>query len=246
MGQQQRKMRRRGTSRGRAHRSRSAPRLVRSRARLTGAALRLVGFGARRCAELRASSLLSFLIVGGGPTGVETAAAIAELARSVLDRDYHWARANDVRVLVRERGPRVLPSFRPELAEHALARLGALGVHVRTQANVDSAEPWGVRLCSGERPRTRPPFAYVDKGHIHEHARPWPSDRTVLAQAAGGGRRLVGMAARPHPLPRRFRQPRASTADVGCGLHRVRSRRARDHRREGVPLTAAASEALQA
>jgi len=99
------------------------------------------------------AQLLSFLIVGGGPTGVETAAAIAELARSALGRDYHWARANDVRVLVIERGPRLLPSFRPELAEHALARLGAVGVHVRTQTNVDSVEPWGVCLRSGERLR---------------------------------------------------------------------------------------------
>jgi NADH dehydrogenase len=99
------------------------------------------------------AQLLSFLIVGGGPTGVETAAAIAELARSALGRDYHWARANDVRVLVLERGPRLLPSFRPGLAEHALARLGALGVYVRTQTIVDTVEPWGVCLRSGERLR---------------------------------------------------------------------------------------------
>jgi len=109
-------------------------------------------------AELEADAnkraqLLSFLIVGGGPTGVETAAAIAELARSVLARDYHWARASDVRVLVLERGPRLLPGIRPELAARALARLAALGVHVRTQTIVDSVEPWGVCLRSGERLR---------------------------------------------------------------------------------------------
>lgn len=99
------------------------------------------------------AQLLSFLIVGGGPTGVETAAAIAELARSTLQRDYHWARPNDVRVLVLERGPRLLPDLYPELAEHALARLAALGVHVRTQTVVESVEPWGVCLRSGERLR---------------------------------------------------------------------------------------------
>jgi NADH dehydrogenase len=99
------------------------------------------------------AQILSFLIVGGGPTGVETAAAIAELARSVLERDYHWARASDVRVLVIERGPRLLPSFRPELTERALAQLAALGVHVRMQTNVESVEPWGVCLRSGERLR---------------------------------------------------------------------------------------------
>jgi NADH dehydrogenase len=99
------------------------------------------------------AQVLSFVIVGGGPSGVETAAAIAELARSVLERDYHWARASDVRVLVIERGPRLLPSFCPELAERAVARLAALGVHVRTQTIVESVEPWGVCLRSGERLR---------------------------------------------------------------------------------------------
>jgi NADH dehydrogenase len=93
------------------------------------------------------------LVVGGGPTGVELAAALAELARSVLERDFHWARANDVRVLVVERGPRLLAALSPELAERAVERLAALGVHVRTQTVVDEVERWGVRLRSGERLR---------------------------------------------------------------------------------------------
>lgn len=99
------------------------------------------------------AQLLSFLIVGGGSTGVEMAAAIAELARSALKRDYHWARANDVRVVVVERGPRLLPAFSPELSVQAVERLAALGVHVRTQTAVEDVEPWGVLLRSGERLR---------------------------------------------------------------------------------------------
>jgi NADH dehydrogenase len=99
------------------------------------------------------AQFLSFLVVGGGPTGVEIAAAIAELARSVLERDFRWAQPSDVRVLVIERGPRILAGLTPALAERAVARLAALGVHVRTQTNVESVEPWGVRLRSGERLR---------------------------------------------------------------------------------------------
>lgn len=101
----------------------------------------------------RRAQLLSFLIVGGGPTGVEMAAAIAELARAALKRDYHWARPNDVRVVVVERGARLLPALSPELSEQAVERLAALGVHVRTQTIVAEVEPWGVLLRSGERLR---------------------------------------------------------------------------------------------
>ena len=103
-------------------------------------------------ANVRAQ-LLSFLIVGGGPSGVELAAAVAQLAQSTLARDYHWARPEDARVLVLERGPRLLPTFAPELAEYALRQLGELGVHVRTGTIVAKVEPWGVRLRSGERLR---------------------------------------------------------------------------------------------
>ena len=97
------------------------------------------------------AQLLSFLIVGGGPTGVELAAAIAELARTVLKRDFHWARANDVHVLLVERGPRLLAAWSPELAAEAVERLAALGVFVRTQTIVEEVQPWGVTLRSGER-----------------------------------------------------------------------------------------------
>ena len=79
------------------------------------------------------AQLLSFLIVGGGPTGVELAAAVAELARTVLKRDFHWARANDVHVLLVERGPRLLASWSPELAAEAVERLAALGNHFHQQ-----------------------------------------------------------------------------------------------------------------
>jgi NADH dehydrogenase len=58
-----------------------------------------------------------------------------------------------VRVLVLERGQRILSAYAPELADYAVGQLGELGVHVRTSTIVETVEPWGVTLRSGERLR---------------------------------------------------------------------------------------------
>jgi NADH dehydrogenase len=96
------------------------------------------------------AQLLSFVVIGGGPTGVEVAGAIAELARFALDRDFRVARPYEARVLLIEAGPRVLPAFAPELAEKTVLQLAELGVHVRTGTMVDAIGPRGVRLQTGE------------------------------------------------------------------------------------------------
>ena len=85
-------------------------------------------------AEDRAA-LLTFLIVGGGPTGVELAGAIAELARSVAC-DFRHIDATSARVVLVEAGPRVLSTFHPELSERARRDLEDLGVEVRTNGRV--------------------------------------------------------------------------------------------------------------
>ena len=81
-------------------------------------------------AEERAA-LLTFLIVGGGPTGVELAGAIAELARSVA-RDFRHIDATSARVVLVEAGERVLSPFHPDLSARARRDLDELGVEVRT------------------------------------------------------------------------------------------------------------------
>ena len=96
------------------------------------------------------AQLLSFVVIGGGPTGVEVAGAIAELARFALDRDFRVAKPYEARVLLIEAGPRVLPAFAPELAEKTVLQLAELGVHVRTGTMVDAIGPRGVRLQTGE------------------------------------------------------------------------------------------------
>ena len=100
-------------------------------------------------AEKRAQ-LLSFVIIGGGPTGVELAGAVAELARYALSRDFRLAHPNEARVLLIEAGPRLLPAFDPELSEKTVMQLAELGVHVRTGTMVEGIGPHGVKLRTGE------------------------------------------------------------------------------------------------
>jgi len=74
---------------------------------------------------------LSFIIVGGGPTGVELAGAIKELAVDVIPRDFKVADTRRARVILVEAGPRLLPAFHPASSARALQQLQELGVEVR-------------------------------------------------------------------------------------------------------------------
>jgi NADH:ubiquinone reductase (H+-translocating) len=94
--------------------------------------------------------LLSFVVIGAGPTGVELAGSIAELSRFVLSRDFRTARPSEARVLLIEGGPRVLPTFDPSLSERTVMQLSELGVHVRTGTVVEDIHDRGVRLRGGE------------------------------------------------------------------------------------------------
>jgi len=94
--------------------------------------------------------LLSFVVIGGGPTGVEMAGAIAELGRYVLSRDFRRVRPSETRVLLIEGGARVLSTFHEELSEKTVVQLSELGVQVRTGTVVESIDVNGVKLRSGE------------------------------------------------------------------------------------------------
>jgi NADH dehydrogenase len=89
---------------------------------------------------------LRFVVVGGGPTGVEMAGAIAELARFTLDQEYRRFRPADTRVLLVEAGKRVLPSFSDRLSASARRQLERLGVEVRCGSPVTGMGPDGVAL----------------------------------------------------------------------------------------------------
>lgn len=94
----------------------------------------------------RRKELLTFVVVGGGPTGVELAGSIAELARFVLSRDFRTIEPEAAEILLLEGGNKILASFTPDLAESALRQLTALGVTVRTGAQVTGIDDSGVQL----------------------------------------------------------------------------------------------------
>jgi NADH:ubiquinone reductase (H+-translocating) len=91
--------------------------------------------------------LLNFVVVGGGPTGVEMAGAIAELAKRALAMDFRSIDPRCARIILVEAGPRLLPSFDPSLSEAARRSLEQLGVEVRLGATVTDCDCQGVSLA---------------------------------------------------------------------------------------------------
>jgi NADH dehydrogenase len=94
----------------------------------------------------RKQALLTFVIVGGGPTGVELAGAIGEMSRFTLARDFRQIDPKLTRVILIEAGPRILPAFSDALASRAVRDLEALGVQVRTRSPVTSIDAGGVEI----------------------------------------------------------------------------------------------------
>jgi NADH dehydrogenase len=92
------------------------------------------------------AAYLTFIIVGAGPTGVELAGAIKELAVDVIPRDFRVADTRRARVILIEAGARVLPAFHGDSSARALAQLRGLGVEVRLGAPVTRVFADGVEL----------------------------------------------------------------------------------------------------
>jgi NADH dehydrogenase len=90
--------------------------------------------------------LLTFIVVGGGPTGVELAGALGEIAHYSLARDFDTIDPATAKIYLLEAGPRILPMFPEKLARKARSFLEDLGVEVRTGAMVTAVEEDGVRL----------------------------------------------------------------------------------------------------
>jgi NADH dehydrogenase/putative oxidoreductase len=96
------------------------------------------------------AALLTFLIVGGGPTGVELAGAIAELARFGMDKEFRTFDPADARVILVQSAPRLLPAFPESLAGIAQRSLEKLGVTVLLNSRVEMIDSMGV-MVSGAR-----------------------------------------------------------------------------------------------
>jgi NADH dehydrogenase len=109
-------------------------------------------------AERRAQ--LTFVIVGGGPTGVELAGAIAEISRDTLKKDFRNIDPADAHIFLIEGTDRLLPAYPPKLSRAAEASLDRLGVETNTSAIVTQIDAHGVTVTAGEK-NTRIPAKTV-------------------------------------------------------------------------------------
>jgi len=96
--------------------------------------------------EAERRRLLTFVIVGGGPTGIEMAGAVAEVARDTLAHDFREIDPRTSRIILIEAGPRILPSFPQPLADYAARSLAAMRVEVLTSHKVTGCDRSGVML----------------------------------------------------------------------------------------------------
>jgi NADH:ubiquinone reductase (H+-translocating) len=94
--------------------------------------------------------LMTIVVVGGGPTGVELAGSFAELTRTVLKRDFRRIDPTQARIILIEASKNLLSNFPPDLSASARRQLEALGVQVRTETSVKDIREGEVELASGE------------------------------------------------------------------------------------------------
>lgn len=100
----------------------------------------------RRRTSTGVQSQLTFVIVGGGPTGVELAGALAELGRKTMGPDFPSLRLEAFSIILLEAGPRILPGFDAELSVKAAAALTCMGVMIKLGSPVSAVHPHGVRV----------------------------------------------------------------------------------------------------
>ena len=100
--------------------------------------------------EARRREWLTIVVVGGGPTGVEMAGALSELIRVALKKDYRWLQPSEVRILLLEAAPRMLPGMPEDLAADAVTRLRRKHVDVRLDRRVEGFDGASVRVAGGD------------------------------------------------------------------------------------------------
>ena len=102
----------------------------------------------------REHAQLNFVVVGGGPTGVELAGTLAEISRQVLANEFRSIDPKRTRIVLLEGGPRVLPAYPEDLSRTAEEQLRHLGVEVQTSALVTQVEPGSVHVGESKLPAT--------------------------------------------------------------------------------------------
>ena len=138
--------------------------------------------------EAQRRRFLTFVVIGGGPTGVEMAGAIAEIARQTLARDFRQIDPRTARIVLIEAGPRLLPNFSVQHSNYARDALTAMGVDVMTSSPVIRCDARGVDLKAG-----------LDNGRIDAGAVIWaagvtasPAAQWLAAEHDRAGRVIVG------------------------------------------------------
>jgi NADH:ubiquinone reductase (H+-translocating) len=104
----------------------------------------------RQMMETGTHPALNFVIIGGGPTGVELAGAISDIARLYMVRDFRHIDPSMAKVLILEGGPNILAAYPTDLQQKAIEQLAELGVMVRTGAHVSDVQP-GYVMVGEER-----------------------------------------------------------------------------------------------
>jgi len=133
----------------------------------------------------RQRRLLTFVIVGGGPTGVELAGALAEIARQSLAQDFRSIRPESARIVLVEGSPHVLPPFSDPLRTAARRALERLGVEVRVSSVVTGVDDDGVTLtCGPATPDTRTGGPASSSGPVSS-SRPASSRGPASSQGPG-------------------------------------------------------------
>jgi len=100
----------------------------------------------RQAASGQEQVQLNFVVVGGGPTGVELAGTLAEIARRALANEFRTIDPRKTRIVLLEGGPRILPAYPEDLSRSAEEQLRRLGVEVHTSAMVTGIAPGGVQM----------------------------------------------------------------------------------------------------
>ena len=136
---------------------------------------------------------MTFVLVGGGPTGVELAGALGEIAHDTLRRDFRSIRSGEARIILVEAMDRVLPPYPPDRSASAQRQLERLGVEVRTSTRVIDIDEDGVRVDRRGRDRGDDPGAdRAVGGRRPDRARSrGPSPRRPAPTTDRAGRVLV-------------------------------------------------------
>jgi NADH dehydrogenase len=133
---------------------------------------------------------LTFVVIGAGPTGVELVGQVAELAHSVLPRDYRSIDTREARILLLEGAPSVLPPFAPKLQTYTLQRLKTMGVEIRTGTLAVGMDDRSVTIKGPDGEET-----------IRTRTRIWAAGvaasplATLLARSSGAGTDRAGRIA---------------------------------------------------